>query len=207
MFRSSKGLEKGAGLPANRWLALLLIGLLAPFTLAACSGSDSKAEGGGEHGGEHGEELVVEGEPFMVGPLRYNVLFTRPLNRFDVEDRDYLTGQPPPDPDELYIGVFVEIQNTDEEKGHRIPDSFEILDTEGQRFENLETESLYRLKTGTVLGPGDQDPAVDSTPQVGPIKAAMLLYLVNQDTLELRPIEMEIPGEEEGEVVRVELDL
>lgn len=207
MFRSSKGLEIGAWLPAKRWLALLLLGLLAPLTLAACGGSDSKAEGGGEHGGEHGEELVVEGEPFMVGPLRYNVLFTRPLNRFDVEDRDYLTGQPPPDPDELYIGVFVEVQNTDEEKGHKIPESFEILDTEGQRFENVESESLYRLKTGTTLGPGDQDPAIDSTPQVGPIKAAMLLYLVNQDTLELRPIEMEIPGEEEGEVVRVELDL
>ena len=207
MFRSFKGPEIGARLPLKRWLALLLLGLLAPLALAACGGSDSKAEGGGEHGGEHGEELVVEGEPFMVGPLRYNVLFTRPLNRFDVEDRDYLTGQPPPDPDELYIGVFVEIQNTDEEKGHRIPESFEILDTEGQRFENLESESLYRLKTGTVLGPGEQDPAIDSTPQVGPIKAALLLYLVNQDTLELRPIEMEIPGEEEGEVVRVELDL
>lgn len=205
MFRSSKGLETGVWLPAKRWLALLLLGLLAPFALAACGGSDSSAEG--EHGGEHGEELVVEGEPFMVGPLRYNVLFTRPLNRFDVEDRDYLIGQPPPDPDQLYIGVFVEIQNTDEEKGHRIPESFEILDTEGQRFENIESESLYRLKTGTVLGPGDQDPAIDSTPQVGPIKAAMLLYLVSQDTLELRPIEMEIPGEEEGEVVRVELDL
>ena len=186
---------------------MLLLGLLAPLTLAACSGSDSGAESGGEHGGEHGEEIVVEGEPFEVGPFRYNVLFTRPLNRFDVEDRDYLVSQDPPDPDEIYIGVFVEIRNTDEEKGHEIPETFEILDTEGRRFENLESESIYRLKTGTVLGPGKQAPAIDSTPQVGPIQAAMLLYLVDQETLELRPVEMEIPGEEEGEVVRVELDL
>ena len=182
---------------------MLLLGLIAPLALAACGSSDS----GAEAGGEHGEEIVVEGAPFEVGPLRYNVLFTRPLNRFDVEDRDYLVGQEPPDPDQIYIGVFVEIQNTDEEKGHEIPETFEILDTEGRRFENLETDSIYRLKTGTVLGPGKQAPAIDSTPQVGPIKAALLLYLIDQETLELRPVEMEIPGEEEGEVVRVELDL
>lgn len=177
--------------------------VLAPLVLAACGGSDSGGKGGEAHGGE---ELVVEGEPFEVGPLRYNVLFSRPLNRFDVEDRDYLVGQRPAGPDELYLGVFVEVQNTDDEKGHEIPETFEIVDTEGQKFENLETESIYRLNTGTVLGPGDQAPAEDSTPQVGPIKAALLLYRIDQATLELRPIEMEIPGEEDGEVIRVELD-
>ncbi len=207
MSGSLDGSERRSLLAVKRWLAVVLLALLAPVTLAACGGSDSGAEAGGEHGGEHGEEIVVEGEPFEVGPFRYNVLFTRPLNRFDVEDRDYLVGQPPPDPDQIYIGVFVEIQNTDEEKGHEIPETFEILDTEGRRFENLETESIYRLKTGTVLGPGKQAPAIDSTPQVGPIKAALLIYLIDQETLELRPVEMEIPGEEEGEVVRVELDL
>ncbi|MFZ9668811.1 MAG: hypothetical protein ACO3CR_03045 [Solirubrobacterales bacterium] len=185
-------------------LALTLsILVFAPLALAACGGSDSGGEGGEAHGGE---ELVVEGEPFEVGPLRYNVLFSRPLNRFDVEDRDYLVGQRPAGPDELYLGVFMEIQNTDNEKGHEIPETFEIFDTEGQKFENLETESIYRLDTGTVLGPGDQAPAEDSTPQVGPIKAALLLYRIDQATLELRPIEMEIPGEEDGEVIRVELD-
>jgi hypothetical protein len=35
----------------------------------------------------------------------------------------------------------------------------------------------------------------------------MLLYKVDDETLELRPVELEIPGEEEGEVVRAELDL
>jgi hypothetical protein len=189
--------------PLRKFLVLLAVAIAAPMVLAACGGSDS-----GEHGGgEHGEELLVEGEPFEVGPFEYNVLFSRPLNRFDVEDRDYLTGQPPPKPGQLYVGVFVKIVNTDEEKGHRIPESFEILDTEGRRFENLESRSIYRLKTGTVLGPGKQAPAIDSAPQVGPIQAALLVYLMDQETLELRPIEMEIPGEEEGEVVRVELDL
>ena len=201
------GISHGSDPSPARFLKRLALALsalvLAPLVLAACGGSDSGGKGGEAHGGE---ELVVEGEPFEVGPLRYNVLFSRPLNRFDVEDRDYLVGQRPAGPDELYLGVFVEIQNTDDEKGHEIPETFEIVDTEGEKFENLETESIYRLDTGTVLGPGDQAPAEDSTPQVGPIKAALLLYRIDQATLELRPIEMEIPGEEDGEVIRVELD-
>lgn len=180
-------------------IALLTVAAAAALGLAACGGS-----GGEEHGGE---EIVVEGEPFEVGPLRYNVLFTRPLNKYDVEDREYLVGQPDAGPDQIYLGVFVQINNTDEEKPHRIPETFELIDTSGQRFENLETRSIYRLKTGKLLGPGDDEPAIDSTPQVGPIQAAMLLYKVDDETLELRPVELEIPGEEEGEVVRAELDL
>ena len=171
----------------------------AALGLSACGSSE-----GEEHGGE---EIVVEGEPFEVGPLRYNVLFTRPLNKYDVEDREYLVGKPDAGPDQIYLGVFVQIQNTDEDKAHRIPEEFELIDTSGRRFENLETESIYRLNTGALLGPGDEEPAIDSTPQVGPIQAAMLLYKVDDETLELRPVELEIPGEEEGEVVRAELDL
>ena len=34
----------------------------------------------------------------------------------------------------------------------------------------------------------------------------MLLYKVDDETLELRPVELEIPAEE-GEVIRAELDL
>jgi hypothetical protein len=180
-------------------LALLTVAAAAALGLAACGGS-----GGEEHGGE---EIVVEGEPFEAGPLRYNVLFTRPLNKYDVEDREYLVGQPDAGPDQIYLGVFVQIQNTDEEKAHRIPETFELVDTSGRRFDNLETRSIYRLKTGSMLGPGKDEPAIDSTPQVGPIQAAMLLYKVDDETLELRPVELEIPGEEEGEVIRAELDL
>lgn len=180
-------------------IALVTVAAAAAFGLGACGSSE-----GEKHGGE---EIVVEGEPFEVGPLRYNVLFTRPLNKYDVEDREYLVGQPDAGPDEIYLGVFVQVSNTDEEKPHKVPETFELVDTSGRRFENLETRSIYRLNTGELLGPGDEEPTIDSTPQVGPIQAAMLLYKVDDETLELRPVELEIPGEEEGEVVRAELDL
>lgn len=40
----------------------------------------------------------MEGEPVALGSLEYNVLFTRPLNIDDVEDSQYLVGQPDPIP-------------------------------------------------------------------------------------------------------------
>jgi hypothetical protein len=172
---------------------------LAGFALAACGG-DGEAEGHSER------EVVGEGERVELGPLEYNVLFTRPLNRFDVEDRQYTVGQPPPEPGETYIGVFIRIRNLDEDKAHRIPESFEIVDTEGQRFENIPSESIYALDTGASLGPDDQLPAIDSPAQTGTIQAALLLYLVPDEVLELRPVELEVEGED-GKSAAFELDL
>lgn len=180
----------------NNWLrglALALIVALSGFALAAC-------------GSEHEEKTgIVEGEPVALGSLEYNVLFTRPLNRDDVEDKDYLVGHPAPKPGFTYIGVFVKVQNLDEDNAHAIPGSFEIVDTKGQRFENLPSKSLYALQPGTKIEPEGVLPEIDSTPQVGPIQASMLLYLVNDESMELRPVELHIEGEDGP--ATVELDL
>ncbi len=181
------------------FLAVLLLAV-SGFALAAC-GSDESAEG---TAAEEEIEIVIEGEPIELDPFEYNVLFTRPLNRFDVEDREYLKDQPAPKPGETYIGVFIKVKNIDDVV-HDVPDTFEIVDTAGGRFESIESDSIYALPTGTPLEPGEELPEIDSTPQVGPIQASMLLYLVPDEVLELRPVELELEGEEE--LAKVELDL
>ncbi|MEX0620515.1 MAG: hypothetical protein WD181_02950 [Solirubrobacterales bacterium] len=181
--------------------ALLATTLVAfsGFVLVACG------SGGGEEGSGGEEiEVVIEGEAVEVEPFQYNVLFTRPLNRFDVEDREYLEGQPPPKPGETYIGVFVKMANIDDVP-HAIPESFEIVDTADRRHESIESDSIYALPGGTILEPGDEFPEIDSTAQVGPIQASMLLFKVPDEVLELRPVELELQGEEER--AAVELDL
>jgi hypothetical protein len=188
-------------LNSKSFRALMAVLLLAfsGFALAAC-GSDDEAEGSAE-----GEvEVVIEGEPVELDPFEYNVFFTRPLNRFDVEDREYLEGQLPPKPGETYIGVFVKIENKGD-VAHDVPESFEIVDTAGGRYESIESDSVYALPTGATLEPGEQFPEIDSTPQVGPIQASMLLYKVPDETLELRPVVLELVGD--GELAEVELDL
>jgi hypothetical protein len=184
-----------------RALLAALVIAFSGFVLAAC-GSD---EGEG-HGGAEGEEIevVIEGEPVEVDPFEYNVLFTRPLNRFDVEDREYLVGQPAPKPGFTYIGVFVKVTNIDD-VAHAIPESFEIVDTADRRHESIESDSIYALPKGAMLDPGDELPEIDSTAQVGPIQASMLLFKVADEVLELRPVELELEGEEER--AAVELDL
>jgi hypothetical protein len=178
-----------------RGIVLALTIAVSGIALAAC--------GGGE---EHEKKTgIVEGERFELGPLEYNVLFTRPLNIDDVEDSEYLVDQAAPGPDESYIGVFLEAKNLDEDESHALPDSFKLVDTEGRTFENLDSTSSYALKMGADVGPEDIVPALDSTPRVGPIEASMVLFLVDDASLELRPIELEVEGEDGP--ASVELDL
>jgi hypothetical protein len=190
-----------------RALLVALVIAVPGFALAAC-GDEGETErttlGRGVDSGDEEVEIVIEGEPVEVDPFEYNVLFTRPLNRFDVEDREYLVGQPPPEPGETYIGVFIKVENIDDVP-HAIPESFEIVDTAGGRHESIESDSIYALTKGAMLGPGDQRPEIDSTAQVGPIGASLLLFKVADEVLELRPVELELEGEEEQ--AAVELDL
>ena len=177
-----------------RALLAALVIAFSGFALTACMPD--------EHG--EGIEVVIEGEPIEVDPFEYNVLFTRPLNRFDVEDREYLVGQPAPEPGFTYIGVFVKVENVDDVP-HSIPETFEIVDTADGRHESIESESIYALPTGEKLDPGERRPEIDSTAQVGPIGASLLLFKVPDEVLELRPVELELEGEEER--AAVELDL
>jgi hypothetical protein len=176
-----------------RALTLVLAVMISGFALAACGHSDDEKEG------------IVEGEIVALGPLEYNVLFTRPLNINDVEDSQYLEGQPDPEPDQTYIGVFLQAKNTDSENSHPLPGSFELVDTEGERFENIPSKSAYAMQPGNDVGPEDVVPTIDSTPQVGPIQASMLLFKLPDEALELRPIELHIEGEDGPATVEVDL--
>jgi len=180
----------------KNWLRVLVLALAVVFSgvaLAAC-------------GADHEEKTgIVEGEPVHLGPLEYNVLFTRPLNKADVEDSQYLVGQPDPKPGFTYIGVFVKIHNTDEDNAHTLPESFKIIDTTGQEFENIPSESIYALQPGISVPADGNVPEIDSTPQVGPIQASMLLYEMDDASMELRPVELHIEGEDGP--ATVELDL
>nr|HNH86891.1 hypothetical protein [Solirubrobacterales bacterium] len=63
-----------------RGLVLALVVAISGLALAACGASHEEKEG------------LAEGEIVELGPLQYNVLFTRPLNRNDIEDSQYLVG-------------------------------------------------------------------------------------------------------------------
>ena len=176
-----------------RILAMMLLIATAALALASCGSSEEEKEG------------ITEGEPVALGPLEYNVLFTRPLNIDDVEDAEYLVGQPDPKPGFTYIGVFVKVKNTDENESHTLPTSFELVDTKESVFKNIKSESIYALTPGQEVGPEDDVPAADSTPQVGPIQGSMLLFLMDDPAIENRPVQLVINGEDGPATVDVDL--
>ena len=147
---------------------------------------------------------VEEGVPVELGELQYTVLFSRFLNPDDVEDREYLLGQPAPTPDQLYLGVFVQILNKNKEESEAIPADWVVTDTEHNEYRPLPSESSYALRLGAAVGPEDQVPALDSTPNVGPIAGSLVLFSIPDSATENRPLELTIPGE--GGPATVELD-
>lgn len=167
---------------ASRIIASLLAVALAAAAmvlLAAC--------------GEEEHTHVNEGEPIELGEVSYNIALTRFLNPEDPEDAEYLEGQSEPQPAEQYLGVFMTIENHGDVT-EELPDTFEVADTTGATYEALESESTFALPLGGEIAAGDEIPAPDTTAANGPIKGAMVVFLVPNAATENRPLELEIPS-------------
>jgi hypothetical protein len=182
-------------MPCRRQLVLSLLAALALTVLAlfvsACGySSDSKD--------------VVEGEVVKLGELKYQVIFSRFLNRNDNEDAAYLVGQPPPPNGSNYFGVFLEVQNKSEET-QTLADSFTITDASHQKFEAIPTESLYAFPFGGKVESQEPIPSPDSTPQQGPIEGSLVLFQLPSSASENRPLTLSIAGPEGP--AKVTLDL
>lgn len=173
---------------------LLLVALAALAFGATACGSE-----------EH--STVVEGEPIQLGDLEYTVIFTRLLNIHDVEDRAYLEGQTEPPPGKYQLGVFVSIENLSNENEGRIPEDFQVVDTDGNSFTPVESDSIYALHLGDRVGPSDFVPAMDSTAQVGPIQGSLILFEIPADSTYNQPLELIIPGDGDEHEARVVLDI
>jgi len=170
-----------------------LAGMALALVLSACGASNDAKTG------------LALGEPVQLGDLQYTVLFSRFLNPYDVEDKGYLVGQPLPKPDELYLGVFVQVANKSKTQRVPVPAGWSITDTEHNSYSPLPSRSPYALPLGRSIGTEDQAPALDSIPQVGPIQGSMVLFVIPDAATENRPLQLNIPGP--GGPAEVELDI
>jgi hypothetical protein len=144
--------------------------------------------------GEDENELnVKEGEPLELGDLRYNVQITRFLNPDDAEDAAYLQGEPDPAPGKAYLAVFMTVENAGDDVLD-VPGDFRVVDTRDNTYKPVPSDSAYALDPGTPVGSGEDLPAPDTPAASGPIKGAMVLFLVDQGVTENRPLELEIPS-------------
>ena len=181
-------------MPRKVAFILGLLTLLVAVPVAGC----------GEEEGEAAHE-AVEGEPLHLDELIYNVAITRFLNPEETSDAGYLIGQPAEPPGKSYLGVFLLIKNDNEDEAVASADDYFVTDTSGREFEPLPSESPYAMEIGASVEPDGTIPEADTTAASGPIQGAMLLFLVDDDVSEERPLELHIDSGHEPGVVELDI--
>jgi hypothetical protein len=102
--------------------------------------------------------------------------------------------------------VFMTIENTTDEEV-RLPGEgqMDVVDTTGAAYEAIPSDTDFAVPLGTTL-PGDEEvPELGSAGATGPTEGAIVLFLVDREVSENRPLELEI--EHEGETGTVTLDV
>ena len=146
-------------------------------------------------GDEHSDDEipeVVEGEPLELGELVYNVAITRFLNPNIVEDSAYLEGAPEEPRGMSYMGVFILIKN---EGDTEVPSAanYAVVDGSHRVYRPVEgVETPFTLDVGATVPVEGEVPAADTVAAAGPTQGALLLFLVDDDVSEERPLELEV---------------
>ena len=175
--------------------------------------------GGGETGGgslqaeagkEEGQEAFREGLFEELNGLSYKVFITRQLNHADPEDRGYVVGPEAP-PGEIQYGVFLQVCNLGEET-LRSARSLTLVDTLDNEFEPMELppSNVFAYRAAPIR-PGGCIPDAASVAAQSPTGGALVIYQIPLETIENRPLELELQdgfdAEGEPRVLAFELDI
>ena len=155
--------------------------------------------------GEGESSHVDEGQVIKLGPLKYQVTFSRYLNPNDSEDVAYLSGQEEPGKESSFFGVFFEVQNETEEI-QKLPTEMVITDEEGTEYQALPSESVYAFPLGGTVEPEEQIPVLDSTAQQGAIQGSVVVFEITDEASSNRPLTLHFESPE-GDKGEVQLDL
>ena len=136
---------------------------------------------------------AVEGQPLELGHLIYNVVITRFLNPNIVEDEAYLAGAPPEPKGMSYLGVFILIKNESEDKAIPSASNYAIVDGSHRVYRPVEgVETEFSLDVGKSVPPEGELPELDTVAAQGPTQGALLLFLVEDEVSEERPLELKV---------------
>jgi hypothetical protein len=185
-----------------RRVASLMSLCAAVLVLAGCGDKESVVTSG------------QEGVSVDVGGLTYQVQMSRFLNPNDIEDAYYLRGLPEttdldPGKDSVWFAIFMRVKNQSENEETLTPTSqFMITDTEGKKFQPVPIDEKLNpfvfqpkpLPHAKVL----PDPNTPSGS--GPIQGSLILFRIDTDSLQNRPLTLHIQGNG-NEAATMELDL
>jgi hypothetical protein len=156
-----------------------------------------------------GEEGTREGLGVHVGGLKYTVFITRQINQHLASDRGYYQG-PEPKPGFTYYGVFIQVCN--ETPGFKTPvKDFTVRDSQGNEFHPLDIGGANvfayhprRLSKNACV------PEAGTPAATGPTGGALLVFNFPVQTIENRPLKLDIrtvtpEGKVESEKILLDL--
>jgi hypothetical protein len=187
----------------RRPLAVLAV-LLASGGLAAC----------GNHHDEEAQLQKIEGEGFYLslGELKYQVQGSRQLNPDDIQDRAMLVGVPAAqqglEDDEVWFGVFMQVENEDE-KPRRPAGDIEIIDTQEDVFKpiGLEPANQFAYRSTNPIPPGEIAPLPDTPAFNTANQGSLLLFKLTLDALDNRPLELKLESSTNDQTGIIDLDI
>jgi hypothetical protein len=191
-------------LPRLRRPAAVIAALLASGGLAAC----------GNHADENARVVRADNEGIYLslGELKYQVQISRQLNPYDIQDKYYLRGLPAGqqqlNPDEVWFGVFLQVEN-EASTPQQPSGDLEIVDTQEEVFKplTLDDTNLFVYRSAEAIPPGEILPLKDTPGYDTPIRGAMLLFKLKKTALDNRPLELKIAGTTTPQTGIIELDV
>lgn len=183
----------------TRVLALLM----ALFALAL-AGCDKEVK---SHEAKEGGRVYIDG-------LFYQVQLSRQLNIKDTEDSYYLVEQPEPASGEAYFGVFMRVDNEEEdgepENAKRLTpigvDHMKIVNAKGNEYEPIEVKGVGWGYEPAPLGNSAFLPVPNTPAGVGTIRGGLILFKISNEDLDARPLELEIESPK-GDKAAIILDV
>jgi hypothetical protein len=161
-------------------------------------------------GNKHATVTVADTEGIYLDldELKYQVQISRYMNPNDVEDSAYLSGLPESTPqptgEETWFGVFIRVQNSTDET-ITPADDFEIIDTQEKVYRPVPIDNPFAYKPEPI-GPKSLIPLPDSAASESTVQGSLLLFKVTNESLQNRPLEFRIRGNDGTEGV-VDLDV
>lgn len=141
-----------------------------------------------------------------VGTADYTVVLSRRLNHADQEDHAYLVGQPPVKSGQLYLGVFVRIDNRGD-RSIKPARALRLVNADGESYRPLAADkSAFALRFDEPIPPGETAPPPDSPAASGTVHGSLVLFRLPDRSASKRPVELAIP-KGNGRTAHIELDV
>lgn len=155
-----------------------------------------------------------EGGRVYLDGLFYQVQLSRQLNIKDTEDSFYLVSQPAPASGEAYFGVFMRVDNEEEdgegENAKRLTpvgiQNMKIVDAKGNVFKPIVVKGVGWGYQPAPLGNGAFLPVPNTPAGGGTIRGGLILFKLPNEDLDSRPLKLEIESPK-GDKAAITLDV